>query len=173
MTSTPQIGARKVVDLQRKIGAHGFEPWTSPTRITRATRPGKQKLPATGLFDDGHQAPQTPGVTGGLPGIGHRNALCAQSPTSHRPSVADPWGPLPTASPAAVRAADQLPHTAVTTLADGRLRSLSRCSASPPRGACVRGHSHEDGSFPNRERHSRIASSTRSHVERRSIISLI
>lgn len=62
------------------------------------------------------------------------------------------------ASPTALRAANQLPHTAVTTLADGQLPSLKRRSASPPRRrACVRDQSYEDGSVPNRERHSRIA----------------
>jgi hypothetical protein len=73
-------------------------------------------------------------------------------------------------SPTALRAANQLPHTAVTTLADGQLPSLKRRSASPPRRrACVRDQSYEDGSVPNRERQSRIASSTRSRVHRRSI----
>ena len=33
VTSTPQIGASKVADLQGKIGAPGFKPGTSPTRI--------------------------------------------------------------------------------------------------------------------------------------------
>jgi hypothetical protein len=65
---------------------------------------------------------------------------------------------LRAASPTALRAANQLPHTAVTTLADGQLPSLKRRSASPPRRrACVRDQSYEDGSVPNRERHSRIA----------------
>jgi hypothetical protein len=74
------------------------------------------------------------------------------------------------ASQTARRAANQLPHTAVTTLADGQLHSLKRHSASPPRRrACVRDQSYEEGSVPNRERHSRIASSTRSRVHRRSI----
>jgi hypothetical protein len=60
-----------------QIGAPGFEPGTSPTRITRAPRPGKQEIPANRafwLFGDGRQAPQPPGYSGGLPGIGHRHA---------------------------------------------------------------------------------------------------
>ena len=44
----------------------------------------------------------------------------------------------PPASRTALHAADQLPHTAVTTLADGQLSSSKRRSACPPRRrACV------------------------------------
>jgi hypothetical protein len=73
----------------------------------------------------------------------------------------------------ALRAADQLLDTYVAALAEGQLGSFNRCSASSPHRAYVRGPSREDSSFPNRERHTRIAASTRSQVERRSIISLI
>ena len=46
------------------------------------------------------------------------------------------------AAPIALRAVDQLPHTAVTTLADGQQPWFKRRSASPPgRPACVRDQS--------------------------------
>ena len=58
----------------------------------------------------------------------------------------------------------------LTTAADGHSQSPRRLSASPPRRrACVRDQSYEDGSFPYRERHTHIAASTRSRVQRRSI----
>ena len=132
--------------------------------------PCKQETPANRRFDDGREPPRTPGYSDGLPAIGHRKALCAQSPTSRRPSVADACRALFTASPTARRAADQLPHTAVTTLADGQQPWFKRRSASPPRRrACVRDQSYEDGSLPYRRRQSSMASTTRSRFHRRSI----
>src|SRR5450755_791632 len=71
---------------------------------------------------------------------------------------------------AAARGAGQPPNKSLTTAADGHSQSPRRLSASPPRRrACVRDQSYEDGSFPYRERHTHIAASTRSRVQRRSI----
>jgi hypothetical protein len=71
---------------------------------------------------------------------------------------------------AASRAAGQPPKTLVTTLAEGQSSSANRASASPPRRrACVSDQSYEEGSSPWLARHVRIASSTRSCVQRRSM----
>jgi hypothetical protein len=70
-----------------------------------------------------------------------------------------------TISDAAWRAADQLPQTVVTMLAEGQVPSVTRRCASPPRRrACVRDQSYDDGSLPYRARHSRIAAITSSRV---------
>ena len=62
------------------------------------------------------------------------------------------------------------PETPVTTLAEGQSPAEIRSSAAPPRRcACVRDQSYDDGSRPYRTAQSRIASSTRSRVHRRSI----
>jgi hypothetical protein len=110
------------------IGAPGFEPGTSPTRITRATRPGTQELPANRAFWRRPTGTSDPRIYRWITGDwAQKCALCPIADLTSSVSRRR-LGPLPTASPAAVRAADQLPHTAVITLADGRLRSFSRCS---------------------------------------------
>jgi hypothetical protein len=71
---------------------------------------------------------------------------------------------------ATARAALHVPNRRVTTLAAGRSPSARRATASPPRRrAWVRDQSYEDGGVPYRERHSRIASRTRSRAHRCSI----
>jgi hypothetical protein len=112
------------------IGAPGFEPGTSPTRITRAPSSRQQEIPAKRAvcrFVDHSEPPQTLGYSGGLPGIGHRNALCAQSPTS-RDSPGSAGSPaLLTASPIALRAADSSPTQALP-------RSRRPATVSQPQG---------------------------------------
>ena len=72
--------------------------------------------------------------------------------------------------PSAARAALQLPNRLVTTLAEGHSPSANRACAPPPRrSACVRDQSYDDGSWPQQSSQSRIAASTLSRVQRRSI----
>jgi hypothetical protein len=131
------------------IGAPGFEPGTSPTRITRAPSSGQQEIPARRAFCRSPQATSDPRICGEFPAIGHKDARCAQSSASRDSPASDRSPPLLDAAPVTVRAADQLPHTAVTTLAAGDSPRAKRSSASPPRRrACVRDQSYEDGSLP-------------------------
>jgi hypothetical protein len=85
---------------------------------------------------------------------------------SARPDVSAIYPQTVQAPPkASARAAAQLPYRSMTVDGAGHSPACSRLSASPPRRrACVLDQSYEDGGAPQRARHVRIASRTRSRV---------
>ena len=128
------------------IGAPGFEPGTSPTRIMGEIRRRCKKHLQIDGFRCKLASSQMLGFCRRFPGFRQRDRLAAQRRhRRQRPARRLPRSWRRASAPATAQA----PNRRLTTLAAGHSLSASRPSASPPRWrACVRDQSYEDGSLP-------------------------
>jgi hypothetical protein len=117
------------------------------------------------------RSPRNLGFCGRFPAIGHTNVVVPNRSASAGTAQGDPDSMGCSAvADAASRAADQLPQTVVTMLAEGQFQSVNRrCASLPHAGGRAFETSRMTTAAPYRACHSRIAASTSSRVQRRSI----
>jgi hypothetical protein len=150
-----------------EIGAPGFEPGTSPTRITGKHRVDLRKdLQIAACKHATWDAPPLGPSEFAVDSVGLGTGLASVPNRKAKPEGSLVIAARPCC--AAARAAAHVPNRLATTLAAGHRPLANRSSASPPRRpACVRDQSYEDGSRPQRSRHCSIAEITSSGVHHR------